>query len=89
MGEQCGDTRSGAPAGTDLPRAAEQRDRNDHQRGLEVDVPWRASGETARRRDGTDTSALAPQELQVAALVARGMSNRDAAAQLIASPPHH
>lgn len=52
-------------------------------------MPWRASGETARRRDGTDTSALAPQELRVAALVARGMSNRDAAAQLIASPPHH
>jgi DNA-binding CsgD family transcriptional regulator len=47
----------------------------------------RASGETARRRDAdTDTSVLTPQELQVATLVARGLPNRDAAAQLFVSP---
>ena len=46
----------------------------------------RASGETARRRDSADTSALTPQELQVATLVAQGMPNRDAAAQLFVSP---
>jgi DNA-binding CsgD family transcriptional regulator len=46
----------------------------------------RASGETARRRDGADPAALTPQELQVARLVAQGMSNRDAAGQLFVSP---
>jgi DNA-binding CsgD family transcriptional regulator len=46
----------------------------------------RASGETARRRDGTGAAALTPQELQVARLIAQGMSNRDAAGQLFVSP---
>jgi DNA-binding CsgD family transcriptional regulator len=47
----------------------------------------RASGETARRRDSAaDTAALTPQELQVAALVAQGMSNREVAGQLFVSP---
>ncbi len=46
----------------------------------------RASGETARRRDPGTADELTPQERQVAALVAQGLSNRDAAAQLFVSP---
>jgi DNA-binding CsgD family transcriptional regulator len=46
----------------------------------------RASGETARRRDVTTTTALTAQERQVATLVRQGLSNRDAAAQLFLSP---
>jgi DNA-binding CsgD family transcriptional regulator len=47
----------------------------------------RASGETARRRAHPDDgAALTPQELQVATLVAQGMSNRDVAGQLFVSP---
>ncbi|MGY1704379.1 ATP-binding protein [Geodermatophilus sp. SYSU D00697] len=58
-------------------------------------APWaeqarhelRASGETARRRDG-DVAAteLTAQELQVTRLVRQGSSNRDVAAQLFLSP---
>lgn len=46
----------------------------------------RASGETARRRDPDATVGLTPQELQVARLVGRGTSTREAAAQLFLSP---
>ncbi len=47
----------------------------------------RASGETARRRESAaDTAALTPQELQVATLVAQGMSNREVAGHLFVSP---
>jgi DNA-binding NarL/FixJ family response regulator len=46
----------------------------------------RASGETARRRDPSTTAQLTPQELQVARLVAEGMSNKEVAAQLFLSP---
>jgi DNA-binding CsgD family transcriptional regulator len=46
----------------------------------------RASGETARRRDPSTAANLTPQELQVTRLVRRGLSNRDAAAQLFLSP---
>jgi DNA-binding CsgD family transcriptional regulator len=45
----------------------------------------RASGETARRRDG-DGGGLTPQERQVARLVAAGASTKDVAAQLYVSP---
>jgi DNA-binding CsgD family transcriptional regulator len=46
----------------------------------------RASGETARKRDPSTQAALTPMEAQVAQLVARGLSNKDVAAQLWISP---
>jgi DNA-binding CsgD family transcriptional regulator len=46
----------------------------------------RASGETARRRDPSTTAQLTPQELQIARFVARGLSNKEVAAQLFLSP---
>ena len=46
----------------------------------------RASGETARKRDPSTLTLLTPMELQVAQLVARGMSNKDAAARCWISP---
>lgn len=57
-------------------------------------APWaeraaqelRASGETVRKRDETAAAVLTPQERQVALLVRRGLSNKDAAAQLFVSP---
>jgi DNA-binding CsgD family transcriptional regulator len=57
-------------------------------------APWadrataelRASGETARRRDPSAAAQLTPQELQVAQLVAEGLSNKEVAAQLFLSP---
>jgi DNA-binding NarL/FixJ family response regulator len=57
-------------------------------------APWeqrvrselRASGETARRRDPAARDELTPQELQIARLVASGLSNPVIAAQLFLSP---
>ncbi|PVU83059.1 LuxR family transcriptional regulator [Cellulomonas sp. WB94] len=46
----------------------------------------RASGETARKRDVSTQLALTPMELQVARLVAQGLSNKDVAAQCWISP---
>ncbi len=46
----------------------------------------RASGETARKRNPSTLTALTPTELQVVQLVARGLSNKDVAAQLWISP---
>jgi DNA-binding NarL/FixJ family response regulator len=46
----------------------------------------RASGETARRRDLSNRDQLTPQELQIAHLVAEGMTNREIGAQLYLSP---
>jgi len=46
----------------------------------------RASGETARKRDPSTLTLLTPMELQVAQLVARGMSNKDTAARCWISP---
>jgi len=45
-----------------------------------------ASGETARRRDPYAAEELTPQEFQVALLVARGATNREAGASLFLSP---
>jgi DNA-binding NarL/FixJ family response regulator len=57
-------------------------------------VPWerraaaelRASGETARKRDPSTLDDLTPQELQIAGLVAEGLTNREIASQLYLSP---
>jgi DNA-binding CsgD family transcriptional regulator len=46
----------------------------------------RASGETARKRRPSTIDQLTPQELQIARLVAEGMSNKEVAAQLFLSP---
>jgi DNA-binding CsgD family transcriptional regulator len=46
----------------------------------------RATGERARRRDPSAADELTPQELQVARLVATGLTNRDVAARLFLSP---
>jgi DNA-binding CsgD family transcriptional regulator len=46
----------------------------------------RATGERARRRDPSTLDELTPQELQVAGLVATGLTNRDVAARLFLSP---
>lgn len=46
----------------------------------------RATGERARRRDPSTLDDLTPQELQVARLVATGLTNRDVAARLFLSP---
>ena len=52
----------------------------------------RASGETARKRDPSTVDQLTPQELQIARLVAEGLSNKEVATQLFLSPrtiEHH
>jgi ATP/maltotriose-dependent transcriptional regulator MalT len=46
----------------------------------------RASGETTRKRDPSTTDQLTPQELQIARMVAEGLSNKEVAAQLFLSP---
>lgn len=51
-----------------------------------AEAELRATGETARRRDPSTIDDLTPQELQIAGLVAAGMTNRQIAAQLYLSP---
>src|SRR5262249_14177287 len=46
----------------------------------------RASGESARRRDPSTLGQLTPQELQIARLVAGGLTNPEIGAQLYLSP---
>jgi DNA-binding NarL/FixJ family response regulator len=56
-------------------------------------TPWadraraelRATGESTHRRDPAALAELTPQELQVARLVAEGLSNKEVAAQLFLS----
>src|SRR5262249_24612786 len=83
-----------------LRRSRQRAEARDHLRGaLEASetlgaVPWAdrarlelpASGETARKRDPSTVSQLTPQEQQVAAFVADGLSNKEVAAQLFLSP---
>ena len=45
-----------------------------------------ATGETARRRDASTLDDLTPQELQIARLLAGGMTTREAAAAVFLSP---
>jgi DNA-binding CsgD family transcriptional regulator len=57
-------------------------------------VPWaerarielRATGESARRRDVSTIDQLTPQELQIATVLAEGLTTREAAARLFLSP---
>jgi DNA-binding CsgD family transcriptional regulator len=51
-----------------------------------AETELRATGETVRRRDPLTLDQLTPQELQIAGLVAAGMTNRQIAAQLFLSP---
>ena len=51
-----------------------------------AEAELRATGETARRRDPSTLDQLTPQELQIAGLVAAGITNRQIAAQLYLSP---
>jgi DNA-binding CsgD family transcriptional regulator len=51
-----------------------------------AEAELRATGETARKRDPSTLDELTPQELQIAGLVAQGMTNREIASQLYLSP---
>jgi DNA-binding CsgD family transcriptional regulator len=83
-----------------LRRKRKRREARPHLRRAadlfrQVDAPpWedraeaelRATGETARKRDPSTLDELTPQELQIAGLVASGMTNRQIAEQLYLSP---
>jgi len=51
-----------------------------------AEAELRATGEKARKRDPSTLDQLTPQELQIAGLVASGMTNRQIAEQLYLSP---
>jgi DNA-binding CsgD family transcriptional regulator len=51
-----------------------------------AEAELRATGQTTRKRDPSTLDDLTPQELQIAGLVASGMTNRQIAAQLYLSP---
>jgi len=51
-----------------------------------AEAELRATGETARKRDPSTLDDLTPQELQIASLVAEGLTNKEIAAQLYLSP---
>jgi DNA-binding CsgD family transcriptional regulator len=86
--------------GERLRRANRRRDARPHLRAaLEVfdelgARPWheraaadlRATGEHVPRREPDDREQLTPQELQIATLVAEGMTNREIGAQIFLSP---
>jgi DNA-binding CsgD family transcriptional regulator len=51
-----------------------------------AETELRATGETARKREPSTLDQLTPQELQIARLVANGLTNREIASQLFLSP---
>ena len=51
-----------------------------------AEAELRATGETARKRDPSTLDELTPQELQIAGMVAEGMTNKEIASQLYLSP---
>jgi DNA-binding CsgD family transcriptional regulator len=51
-----------------------------------AEAELRATGETARKRDPSTLDDLTPQEMQIAGLVAEGLTNKEIAAQLFLSP---
>jgi DNA-binding CsgD family transcriptional regulator len=51
-----------------------------------AETELRATGETARKREPSTLDQLTPQELQIAGLVATGLTNREIASQLFLSP---
>jgi ATP/maltotriose-dependent transcriptional regulator MalT len=51
-----------------------------------AEAELRATGETARKRDPSTLDDLTPQEVQIAGLVAGGLTNKEIAAQLFLSP---
>lgn len=85
--------------GERLRRAGRRTSAREHLRDaldafqLAGSLPWAerarnelaASGEHPRSRGATTTGALTPQELQIALLVAEGLSNRDLATRLFLS----
>lgn len=86
--------------GERLRRANRRRDARPHLRtALELfdeagAVPWseraqaelRATGEHVPRRERDEREHLTPQELQIATLVAQGLTNREIGAQIFLSP---
>jgi DNA-binding CsgD family transcriptional regulator len=86
--------------GERLRRANRRRDARPHLRAAfeafdELDAaPWseraraelRATGERVPQRTPDTREQLTPQELQIATLVARGMTNREVGAQIFLSP---
>lgn len=86
--------------GERLRRANRRRDARPHLRAaLEVfdaleAAPWserahaelRATGEHVARREPEQREQLTPQELQIATLVAQGLTNREIGAQIFLSP---
>jgi DNA-binding CsgD family transcriptional regulator len=72
--------------GERLRRVGLRRRAREHLWAEHAAAELRATGERVSRRADADTSRLTPQELHVALVVARGATNKEAAAQLYLSP---
>jgi DNA-binding CsgD family transcriptional regulator len=87
FGEWLRRRRARAEARPQLRRAAELfRQVGTRPWAARAEAELRATGEKPRRRDPSTLDDLTPQELQIAGLVAAGMTNREIAAQLYLSP---